>query len=124
MTGMEILLVFLAIGVVVVSLCAIPHYFQQRQLNRTIAELANSACPFCGDILGIEAAGKAKAVTYWWTPAPGHSVRDLDLPGQTLSIVCSHCHAELNYRFDGRFFEGPFEKRERTTGPVGTEDGG
>jgi hypothetical protein len=107
LTVTETLLVLLGITLVVVSLCAIPQYFHQRRRQRTIAGLAGTPCPSCGQVLGKEAAGSVTTRVHWWHPAPGHTVAQLDLPSETIAITCPHCKAALDYRLDGRFFKMP-----------------
>ncbi len=107
MTIAETLLVLLGIAIVVVSLCVIPQFFSDRRRKRTIAGLAFSKCPACGRVFGSSIAATVSAKIHMWTPAPGYSFSQLDLPSETLRVVCPHCAAACDYRLDGRFFERP-----------------
>ena len=107
MTIAETFLVLLGITIVVVSLCVIPQFFSDRRRKRTIAGLASTQCPACGIVFGSSVATTVSARIHMWTPAPGYSVSQLDLPSETLRVICPHCAAECDYRLDGRFFERP-----------------
>lgn len=107
MTIAETLLVLLGITVLVVSLCAIPQFFHERQRRRTIAALASTSCPMCGRSFGSAVAASVTTRMHMRDPAPGYTVAQLDLPSETLVLRCPHCEAELDCRLDGRLFKSP-----------------
>jgi len=91
----------------IIGICIAAGTLSHLRRKRALKRMVSLNCPTCSRIYSSSILSTMRQTSYFWNPAPGHSVISLRLPGSTFLVVCPHCSMESEFTTDGIIFERP-----------------